>query len=33
MTQPEDFPDPNGPIRPRMNLRDWLKRQIVGTGA
>ena len=21
MTQPEDFPEPNGPMSPRMNLR------------
>jgi hypothetical protein len=31
MTQPEDFPEPNDPISPRMNARDWLKRLIVGT--
>jgi hypothetical protein len=30
MTQPEDLPDPNDPIRPRMNARDWLKSLIVG---
>jgi hypothetical protein len=31
--QPEDFPEPKGPIRPRMNAGDWLKRLIVGTMA
>ena len=31
MTQTEDLPEPNGPIRPRMKARDWLKRLIVGT--
>jgi hypothetical protein len=31
MTQPEDFPEPNGPMSARMNFLAWLKRQIVGT--